>query len=207
MATQVSLCNLALDKVSEKPITTIADVNPRAEACNREYQQALDAVLRRAFWSFAIVRTSLTINSTAPAFGYDSAFDLPADFVRLEAFNNAQAEDYNAQERYKLEAGQILTNETTANITYVKDGTLSPDTVDTLPGLMDPLFIEAFTSYLGAQIAPTVKNADAATNLLNRYAIELGIAKVHNSRERKRRTIGERTESRWVSSRRVSTKG
>ena len=207
MATQLSLCNLALDKVSEKPITDIAAVLPRAEALNREYQQALDVVLRRAFWSFAIVRTSLTVNSTAPAFGYDYAFDLPADCIRLETVNNANAEDYNAQRLYKKEAGQILTNEDVCKITYVKNGTLSPDTVDTLPGLMDPLFIECFTTYLAAQIAPTVKNADAAPSLLNRFALEVGIAKVANSRERKRRTIGEKTESQWRNARRLSTNG
>lgn len=207
MATQLSLCNLALDKVSEKPITDIAAVLPRAEALNREYQQTLDAVLRRAFWSFAIVRSALTVNSTAPAFGYDYAFDLPTDCIRLETVNNANAEDYNAQRLYKKEAGQILTNESVCKITYVKNGTLSPDTVDTLPGLMDPLFIECFTTLLAAQIAPTVKNADAAPSLLNRFALELGIAKVANSRERKRRTIGEKTESQWRNARRLSTNG
>ena len=209
MATQVSLCNLALDRVSEKPITTIADVTPRAEACAREYQDTLDAILRRAFWSFAIVRSSLTVNSTAPAFGYDYAFDLPTDCIRLETVNNAAAEDYNAQSRYKKEAGQILTNESVCNVTYVSRRLSSPDDVDTLPGLMDPLFIQAFASLLGAAIAPTVKNdgTNYATGLLNRYNLELGIAKVHNSRERKRRTIGERTESRLISARRNSTKG
>jgi len=207
--TQLSLCNLALDKVSEKPITAVAAVNPRAEACAREYQPALDLILRRAFWSFAIVRDTLTAASPAPSWGYTYAYDLPVDFIRLEVFNNAQVEDYNAQKRYKLEAGQILSNEDVANILFVSSRLTSPDTVDTLPGLMDPLFVSAFTSLLGAYIAPTVKTDGPAfaTTLLNRYEIELGIAKVANSRERKRRTIGERTESRMLSARRVSTHG
>lgn len=209
MATQLSLCNEALDKVSEPPITDITATQIRAQALNREYLPALRYCLRTAFWNFAITRAALTVNSTAPAFGYASSFDLPQDFVRLERFNNSYSKDYNAERLFKVEGSQILTDETVANITYVKDGSLSPDTVETLPGVMDPLFQEAFTTYLAIKISPTVTNDKAATvpQLWQRFKLELSEARTYNANERKRRPVEYVSESQWRAARRVSTAG
>lgn len=208
MPTQVELCNLALAKCSGKPITTIADTTPRAEICAQEYQACLDEVLEAAFWNFAITRAVL-VAATAPTFGYTYAWTLPDDFVAVEIFNDSYVKDYNSEALFKIEGGEILTDASVANLVYVRNGTLSPDTVDSFGALMTPMFVNLFTTLLGSKIAPTIKNDGPgyATSLLQRYQLELTAARTKNANARKRRTIGERTSSAVLSSRRQSTNG
>lgn len=211
MPTQVQLCNLALGKISEKPITTIADATIRAETCAREYQPALDEILEEGFWNFAQKRAVLTINSTAPAFGYSSAFDLPEDFVGIEIFNNASVKDYDPQRRFKIEGNQLLTDEEVANIVYTRNGTAftSPDTIDTFGALMTPLFVAAFTTLLAAKIAPEVKNdgGTIALQMLQVYHRQVSKARTKGANARRRQPIMPETESRVRGSRRISTAG
>lgn len=211
MPTQVQLCNLALARISEKPIATIADTTIRAETCAREYQPALDEILEEGFWNFAQKRAALTINSTAPAFGYSSAFDLPDDFVGIEIFNNASVKDYDPQRRFKIEGNQLLTDETVANIVYTRNGTVftSPDTIDTFAGLMTPLFVSAFTALFAAKIAPTVKNdgGTVAITMTQLYHRLVSKARTKGANARRRQPIMPEAESRVRGSRRISTAG
>ena len=50
---QLELCNLALDKLGEPPITSIGASTPAAQACTRLYQPTLDALVRKYRWNFA----------------------------------------------------------------------------------------------------------------------------------------------------------
>lgn len=208
MPTQVQLCNLALAKCSGKPITTIADTTPRAEILAQEYQDCLNEVLEAAFWNFAITRAVL-VAATAPAFGYTYAWTLPADFVAVEIFNDSYVKDYNSQALFKIEGSTLVTDASVANLVYVKNGTLSPDTVDSFGALMSPMFVNLFTTLLASKVAPTIKNdgTNSATSLLQRYQLELTAARTKNANARKRRTIGERTSSAVLQARRQSTNG
>lgn len=51
--TQLELCNLALDKLGEPPITALNAAMPAAQACTRLYQPTLDALVRKYRWNFA----------------------------------------------------------------------------------------------------------------------------------------------------------
>jgi hypothetical protein len=51
--TQLELCNLALDKLGEPPITALNASTPAAQACTRLYQPTLDALVRKYRWNFA----------------------------------------------------------------------------------------------------------------------------------------------------------
>jgi hypothetical protein len=208
MPTQVQLCNLALAKCSGKPITTIADTTPRAEVCAREYQDCLNEVLEAAFWRFAITRSTL-VAATAPAFGYTYAWTLPTDFVAAEIFNDSYVKDYNSEALFKIEGSTIVTDAAVANLVYIKNGTLAPDTVDSFGATMTPMFVNLFTTLLGSKVAPTIKNDGPgyATSLLQRYQLELTAARTKNANMRKRRTVWERTSSAALTSRRQSTNG
>jgi hypothetical protein len=179
MPTQVQLCNLALAKCSGKPITTIADTTPRAEVCAREYQDCLNEVLEAAFWRFAKI------------------------------FNDSYVKDYNSEALFKIEGSTIVTDAAVANLVYIKNGTLAPDTVDSFGATMTPMFVNLFTTLLGSKVAPTIKNDGPgyATSLLQRYQLELTAARTKNANMRKRRTVWERTSSAALTSRRQSTNG
>jgi hypothetical protein len=53
MATQVNICNLALRRMGEQPITLITDSTKRAEHCNAFWDYILDEVLEDYSWEFA----------------------------------------------------------------------------------------------------------------------------------------------------------
>lgn len=84
MATsEVSICNLALQKLGAYRITSLADNSVEARAVSACYELLRDKELRLYLWSFAKTRAILAPSSVAPAFTYTYAFPLPADFLRL----------------------------------------------------------------------------------------------------------------------------
>lgn len=89
-SSDVDICNLALDLLNQNPITSIdAPTGKAAEACARWYHLVRAALLRKHPWKFASIRTTLasTTDYDLP-FGYDNAWRLPADFIRLIAIGD-----------------------------------------------------------------------------------------------------------------------
>ncbi len=59
---KLDICNLSLDRIGEKAITAAqltADTDPRAQTCNRHYEQNRDALQRSHWWRFARERIRL----------------------------------------------------------------------------------------------------------------------------------------------------
>lgn len=81
---EISLCNLALSNIGEKPITSLDPPDGSAQSllCSQYYQIALDTLLEAADWSFARRRVELV---EAPANERDDiwayAYSLPTDFL------------------------------------------------------------------------------------------------------------------------------
>ena len=84
MATsEVSLCNLALQKLGAARIVALTENSRNAKSVNACYESQRNNELRKHLWNFARKRVSLAASSVAPAFMYTSAFPLPSDFLRL----------------------------------------------------------------------------------------------------------------------------
>src|SRR5262245_52285113 len=83
MASVVNICNLALQKLGAGRIASLDENSREARSCANNYETTRDAELRRHFWNFARKRARLAADVTAPEFGFDSQFPLPADFLRL----------------------------------------------------------------------------------------------------------------------------
>ncbi len=75
------ICNLALDLLAEAPIADLSDDRRIARWCDRNYDTARDSLLRKAPWRFAVKLVELTA-ATPPVFGWNQAYDLPADCLR-----------------------------------------------------------------------------------------------------------------------------
>ncbi|VVE74073.1 hypothetical protein PCA31118_04674 [Pandoraea captiosa] len=147
MASQTDICNRALTKVGAARITNINENSKPARVMSALWDTVRKAELRRRFWKFAIVRTTLPALSEKPAWGYNTAFQLPADFLRLVQVNDTFAvpamTDYRDQDdsAYQIEGSQILTIfNAPLKIRYVQD------VAD--PGKFDALFVEALASKL-----------------------------------------------------------
>lgn len=64
MATDVSICNRAIQKVGGQPITSLSGASETARACNRVYSEIRDEELRSNNWNFSIKRTILSCEKT-----------------------------------------------------------------------------------------------------------------------------------------------
>ncbi len=148
----VAICNLALDHLNQEEITSIDPPNnDREVVCARWYDNVRRATQRSHVWNFAKARAELAANSIAPLFGYSTAYDLPADFLRLLFIGNDAIDDY--KQKYELEGKQILLNDTTGiDIGYIKSVTDVNQ--------FDALFVDLFALKLALRIAYkfTVKN-------------------------------------------------
>lgn len=147
MASQTEICNRAVTKLGAARITSITENSKSARVMNALWDTVRQSTLRGAIWRFATTRTSLPAVSPAPAWGYNNAFQLPSDFLRLVQVNDTFAvpalTDYRDQDdsAYVLEGSQILTiYNAPLKIRYIRDVT------DT--GQFDALYVEALASKL-----------------------------------------------------------
>ncbi len=149
-SSDVEICNLALDYLNEAPITNIdTPNNPTAEICARWYHAVRRGTLRLHPWNFATKRDVLAKADVTVPFGYENAFTLPSDFVRLVAIGDDQFTDLT-QYRYQVEDGYIYTSDivsvaTSLKIRYVYN-------VDDV-NKFDALFVEVFVLRLAIKLA------------------------------------------------------
>jgi len=96
MASQVSICNLALGWLGANLITSLNDDNREAQLCKTNYDDIRDAVLEEREWTFAVRRLTLPPMVLQPVYGYRNQFLLPNDVLRLLNVPNTQFTDPSA---------------------------------------------------------------------------------------------------------------
>lgn len=114
MATQVSICNLALHRLGQAKISSLSDDNKRAQVLNDIYTDTLREALEIAPWNESLKRATLTNTGVAPAFEYAYQFTRPSDLISI-------VEEYEGSE-FKLES-TILSDSATLYIIYVYENT------------------------------------------------------------------------------------
>jgi hypothetical protein len=157
MASEVEICNRGLQKLGAKRITSLTDGSVNARACLTAYAILRDAELRKHRWSFAIQRFQLAASPTAPLFGRQAEYPLPAGFLKLldpdpdwnyTGTFSGNATDWNGAgnaDDLIIEGRSILTNMTAPlNVRLVMQ------IID--PNLMDPLFRESIAAKLAEEL-------------------------------------------------------
>jgi hypothetical protein len=108
---------------------------------NVEYPMARDALLRTYRWSFSMKRESLAADPSAPPWGFDLQYELPADYLALDMigpdFVGLDMSDYRNSDAsdYAIEGRKILTNRSAPLLIRYKRQV-------TEPGLFDPCFVK-----------------------------------------------------------------
>ena len=137
--TWTELCNAALARLNVDEITDYdTDNGPIAVKCRLHLPLLIEEILGGYDWNGISKRAELTENETPPDFGYDNAFDLPADFIRF------CGEDDEDVDEYIVESGQILTNAEEVYLRYV----FRPATFSDLPAYILPAFIAGLAARL-----------------------------------------------------------
>ncbi|MDH0639092.1 hypothetical protein N5D52_19330 [Pseudomonas sp. GD03860] len=110
MATGVSICSNALLMLGAQTINDFQDSQnlDRAKLCANLYPSQRDSILRAHPWNCCIKRVVLAPLAEAPPFGYSSAFELPADCLRvLEVGTGGCQIDYLV-ERQTIQANTMV---------------------------------------------------------------------------------------------------
>ena len=119
MTDAVSICNLALQRVGAKSISSLTEDSTAARACNRVYTQARDSELRAHVWSFARERVQVAADGTDPTFGYAKRYALPSDCLRILPTNGTKGDP--VQDDWQIEGRFVLTDDASPiNLIYIK---------------------------------------------------------------------------------------
>lgn len=143
MASEVEICNRALQKLGARRIVDLTEDTVNGRACNSAYKVLRDRELRKHPWNFAITRVQLAADSTAPIFERARAFTLPSDFIRLLPLDPETI--LNSEDR-QIEGKKIITDESSPlNVRYVYR--------ITDPNEMDVLFRESLSMRIAYELA------------------------------------------------------
>jgi hypothetical protein len=137
----------------------IADPDEDTESARQAkgvYEQTVLAELESHAWSFAKAQAVLPQSAVNPLFGFQRAFTIPSDFVKLVelenrwAFYSVRNIDTNPMPAFEVQGRSILTNfDAPLRISYLRD--LSGD-----PTLWPPLFAETVSAALAGALAMTL---------------------------------------------------
>ena len=142
-ASETSIANAALILLGERRIDSLEGTSKTAKLLKERYSEVRDDTLRSHPWNFATRRASIAADTVIPLWGFDHAYTLPDDCLRLLIVNDP------ADERYKVEGRKVITNidapleiEYTAQITD--------------PLQMDVLFRQALSAALALDVAEAI---------------------------------------------------
>lgn len=139
----VEICNLALLNYGDITITSLEDATKQARTCKVFYPIMRDQLLYDHPWNFAMTRADISAQvATAPAFGFDYAYTLPSDCLRVWELSGSSAE-------WAVESGQLLTDQAEdIHIRYIKQVTET--------GRFNPAFVNCLGLFLGAKLAAKI---------------------------------------------------
>jgi len=124
-ASWTQICNRALGRLGAGTVTDLAEGTANAEICGRFLPEAVEHVLSQ--WDFKCCRkrASPAMNAERPLSGWQYAFTLPVDFLRL-----VEARDGDWQViPFQIESGNILSDGEEMRIVY----TARPSDPNALP--------------------------------------------------------------------------
>ena len=159
----VSICNMALGKFGAQPVLALTEDSDNARACNRVYEQCRDSLLRRHPWNFAVNRATLAMLADAPAYGYDYAFQLPANPYCLRVLELYEEREDGAD--WHIEGRTLVTDSDTARVKYIKRVTD--------PTQFDTGFVNALVPLIASEVAiPITGESGIAETMLKLYEKE-----------------------------------
>lgn len=142
---EVDICNLALQRLGAKSISSLAEDSTAGRECNRVYAHARDSELRAHTWNFARARVSLAADSTPPVFGFTNQYPLPTNYLRL--IPDKDVIDW------QIEGRSILTNDgAPLEIIYIRTVTDVND--------FDELFVALLIARIARDIAEKITQSN-----------------------------------------------
>lgn len=125
MASQLDIVNEALSIIGEMPIDDIDDTgDPKAVKVKAIWEVTRDQILEMRPWSFALTRAQLEKDAIGPVYGFEYAYVLPADCLRVvsvSAYDYAALNTWSLGDTaYSLEGGRVLSDNSPLYLLYVR---------------------------------------------------------------------------------------
>jgi len=158
MASVVGIVNRALRELGASRINSLTDGTPNANIANDLYTEVRKAALRAHHWNFASELVKLAQLTSTPPFGFDNAYQLPSDNLRVMfVYDNDNAD---GAVKYRIHGDEIHSDADDLYLDYVKDVT-------------DPNLMTAdFREYLSLRIAVAMAWPVTQSNSVKEAAIK-----------------------------------
>ena len=154
MASDVDICNSALNMIGASNIISLTEDSRAARVCNQRYTSVRDAVFRAHPWNCLIKRAEIAADATTPAFEFEYQHTLPNDPYCLRVLRPQDTDTV-----FRVEGRKVLTNTTPFKFIFVSRVTD--------PNEYDQLLIEALAARLAADISYALVNSAALTQSLS----------------------------------------
>jgi len=160
--TDVQICNLALARLGDSRITTLADATAQAQYCTLFYVQTVAELQAEFDWQFCRKQVNLT-SSTTPLGGYTYQYALPIDYIRsLRVENIDESENFG---QWEILGTNLQTN------------FVSPVTLDYIANITDETKYPAiFTELLAVKLAGVLAMPLTGSKDLFKQTVELYMA-------------------------------
>lgn len=195
MASEVSICNVALGWLGQTPISSLGESSVTGELCKANYDEARLAVLTEGVWSFAQRKFVLDtpVTPTDDMWGQGSNYFLiPGDIINVrEAYSSASMpgdplKGWSMEGKYLASSwGRVFC----VGTTDVRD-----------PNVMDAAFRAALAARLAADLCvPITQSQTMAADMWAMYEDKLTRAAVIDASQSRRYAVGggRITKSRW----------
>lgn len=196
--TRVQVCNRALSKLGNYTILSLDDPSDIAVTIKSMYSVVLDAELSANRWGFAVRRAMLPALEQAPAFGYERAFQLPVDCLRVLEVGPSWpvplsvAYRHGPNAEWEIEGNTVLTNSPPP--LYLRYLRRVED-----PAEYPASFVEAFACKLAIEICERIAGGGARKeSLWKEYSIAIKVAQKVSAIQRAPQSL---QDGAWMMSR------
>ena len=172
--TDLEIVNLSLDEIKEQTKGDLLSTDEITEALNRQLPETRKWLMTDYAWQFTIKRDQVSVDATAPSFGWLYRHAVPSDSLRILSIT---VDDTPVP--HVIEQGWILSDEPDDfDIKYVED--LSS------PSTFTAMFVRCLSLLLAANVAIPVPNSQKKKdNILALYVVAIGDAQKRDAIERK----------------------
>lgn len=181
MSSVVEICNLALNHIGAKSISSIDEASENARKCKLVYAPLRDAVLRDHAWNFATASEQLALlDETLPGWGY--IYAQPARCLNVrKIFSEAELANPIPSD-FKILLSPTTKTKSIAAKLELAWCEFTYQVTD--PLIFDPKFVEALSYRIGAALAQSLAgNIQLGQGLLQMSVSITEKAVLQNSRE------------------------
>ena len=167
MASQVEICNSALNMLGANNIISLTEDSKNARLLNQRYEPIRDAVFRSHSWNCLIKRVELAQDTETPSHEYTKQYTLPSDclrVLRVGGHHDSSSSDLDNGQTFKIEGRKLLTDEGTVYLIYIA--------LITDVNQYDTLLRETIAARLAAELSYAITSSAALTNSLKETYLE-----------------------------------